>query len=145
VAPTLKKAHQTVNLTNDNFCHTWINTEWIYPKISKITNLINMTIHWKALEEHILMVLTVLGWIHYEGSYKFSEFYTKCSRVINRKLPKSTPRQAPQWNKTQNKTKTCVVSNVTCSTSIFENSLNFTSQGPYLRSHCNFVAMQIFC
>jgi hypothetical protein len=33
-----------------------------------------MTVHWKALEERFLMALTVLGWIHCEGSHQFSDF-----------------------------------------------------------------------
>jgi hypothetical protein len=33
-----------------------------YPQISKLSKSIDMTIHWKALEEHFLMVPLVLWW-----------------------------------------------------------------------------------
>jgi hypothetical protein len=38
----------------------------------------DMTIHWKALEDHFLMVLTVLELILCEGNHQFSEMFTKC-------------------------------------------------------------------
>jgi hypothetical protein len=36
-----------------------------------------MTIHWKALEEHFLMVLLVLGFNHFWGKMHFLNFSPK--------------------------------------------------------------------
>jgi hypothetical protein len=44
--------------------------------MSKIPKPIDMTIHWKALEEHFPIVLKVLGCIHFAGSYQFFEILT---------------------------------------------------------------------
>jgi hypothetical protein len=52
----------------------------ICQKNSKIPKPIDMTIHWKALEEHFLMAVTVLSCIQFEGSQQFSENFTKCSQ-----------------------------------------------------------------
>jgi hypothetical protein len=36
-----------------------------------------MTIHWKALGEHILMVLLVFNFNHFGAKNAFSEFFSK--------------------------------------------------------------------
>jgi hypothetical protein len=51
----------------------------ICPKISEMPKPIDMTIHWKALEEHFLMGITDLGWIYCEGSHQLFKIFTKYS------------------------------------------------------------------
>jgi hypothetical protein len=41
-----------------------------------------MTIHWKALEEHFLMVLLVFRFKHFFGENAFFEFFSKTS-ILN--------------------------------------------------------------
>jgi hypothetical protein len=52
----------------------------ICPKDFKIAKPIDKTIHWKAHEQHLLMVLAVFGWIHCEGSHQFSDMFTSSLR-----------------------------------------------------------------
>jgi hypothetical protein len=49
----------------NNFCHLWMDQHRICPKLFKIPEPTDMTIHWKALEEYFLMLLTVLVLIHF--------------------------------------------------------------------------------
>jgi hypothetical protein len=48
------------------------------PKAFKIVET-DMTIHWKALEEHVLIVPIVFLSSHFWGTNAFSEFFQKTS------------------------------------------------------------------
>jgi hypothetical protein len=43
----------------------------------KIVETYDMTIHWKALEEHFLMVQLVFRFSHFQGKNEFFEFFSK--------------------------------------------------------------------
>jgi hypothetical protein len=42
-----------------------------------------MTIHWKALEKHFLMVPLVFQFIHFQGENAFSGFFSKTLSFIS--------------------------------------------------------------
>jgi hypothetical protein len=48
----------------------------------RLWKLTDMTIHWKALEEHFLMVPLVFRFYHFRGKNAFSEFFSVLKGVL---------------------------------------------------------------
>jgi hypothetical protein len=59
-----------------DFCHQGQDRE-IAQKIKIVETYADMTIHWKALEEHFLMVPLVLQFNHFQGTIHFLKFSPK--------------------------------------------------------------------
>jgi hypothetical protein len=47
------------------------------PNKFRLSKHTDMTIHWKALEEHFLMVPLLFRFSHFQGENPFSEFFSK--------------------------------------------------------------------
>jgi hypothetical protein len=61
--------------TDGNFCHQGRDTEIPPPPNVRLAKPTDMTIRWKALEEHLLMVPLVFRFNQFQGIIAFSEFF----------------------------------------------------------------------
>jgi hypothetical protein len=60
-----------------------------WPKNARLSEPINMTIHWKALEEHFPLVPLEFSFNHFRGQNAFSEFFLQKTSVLNSLNPTS--------------------------------------------------------
>jgi hypothetical protein len=70
------------------------------PKILRLSKPTDMSIHWKALEEHFLMLSSVFRFNHIWGEKAFSEFFSKIPSLF-RKLQK-VMKLAQKWTDFEN-------------------------------------------
>jgi hypothetical protein len=62
--------------TDGDFCHLRAGHKY-WPKSLRLSKYSYMTIHWKDLQRHFLMVTLVFQFTHSWGKIKFSEFFSK--------------------------------------------------------------------
>jgi hypothetical protein len=65
--------------TDGDFCHQGQDPQKLAKRLSEPAD---MTIHWKALEEHFLMVLLVFQFNHFWGKMHFLNLFTKKSQSL---------------------------------------------------------------
>jgi hypothetical protein len=81
--------------TDGDFCRQRRDTE--IEKKFRLLKHTDMTIHWKALEEHFLMVPLVFWFTHFRGGGGNRIFRIKKNTSVLKEFPHSTPEQTTSF------------------------------------------------